>query len=194
MIKHNELTDNNLWNLITKDDQKAFKALFERYWSVVFTTAFNYLKDREACTEIVDDLFLNIWNKRQQLQIESFKAYLTASARYHVYKKLKAIKTSPLELVENYDSLHHKADDNYNIEDKIRSLELEKRVEIYLRDLPKRCREIFIMSRKEQLSNNEIAEKLKISKRTVENQLTYALKHLRLSLKHLSILLILLGI
>jgi len=192
MILYNKLSDAELWDHIVKDDQIAFKVLFEKYWSKIFTTAFYYLKDQEACSEIVNDIFLNIWQKRTKLQIESFKAYLTASARYHVYKKLKAIKTSPLELVENYDLLHHKADNIFNVEDKIRCLELENRVEFYLRDLPKRCREIFIMSRKEQLSNTEIAEKLKISKRTVENQITHALKHLRVSLKDIYVILIML--
>ncbi|KHJ37438.1 ECF RNA polymerase sigma factor SigK [Pedobacter glucosidilyticus] len=194
MLGYDKLTENELWKLIKQHDQKAFRALFDMYWSKVFTTAFRYLKDKDACTEIVNDLFLNIWNKREQLEIESLQAYLTSSARYHVYKKLKAIKTSPLELVENYDLLDDKADNANPIDDKIKYLDLEKRIDGYLTALPKRCREIFIMSRKENLSNNEIAQKLNISKRTVENQLTHALKHLRNALKDLSIILVLLRI
>ncbi|QEK50970.1 RNA polymerase sigma-70 factor [Pedobacter aquae] len=194
MLGYDKLTDNELWKLIKQHDQKAFRALFDMYWSKVFTTAFRYLKDKDACTEIVNDLFLNIWNKREQLEIESLQAYLTSSARYHVYKKLKAIKTSPLELVENYDLLDDKADNANPIDDKIKYLDLENRIDSYLTALPKRCREIFIMSRKENLSNDEIAQKLNISKRTVENQLTHALKHLRNALKDLSIILVLLRI
>ncbi|MRX46265.1 RNA polymerase sigma factor [Pedobacter puniceum] len=194
MLGYDKLTDNELWKLIKKHDQKAFRALFDMYWSKVFTTAFRYLKDKDTCTEIVNDLFLNIWNKREQLEIESLQAYLTSSARYHVYKKLKALKTSPLELVENYDLLIDKPENGNPIDDKIKYQELESRIDTYLTNLPKRCREIFIMSRKENLSNDEIAEKLNISKRTVENQLTHALKHLRNCLKDLSIILVLLRI
>ncbi len=194
MLGYEKLTDNELWKLIKQHDQKAFRALFDMYWSKVFTTAFRYLKDKDACAEIVNDLFLNIWNKREQLEIVSLQAYLTSSARYHVYKKLKTIKTSPLELVENYDLLIDRIESNNPIDDKIKYQELEIRIDTYLTDLPKRCREIFIMSRKENLSNDEIAKKLNISKRTVENQLTHALKHLRNALKDLSIILVLLRI
>ena len=194
MIEYNKQTDNDLWKLIKQDDQKAFRALFDRFWSKVFTTAFKYLKDKDTCAEIVNDLFLNIWNKRNQLEIESFQAYLTSSARYHVYKKLKSLKASPLELIENYDLLVDRPESSNPIDDKIKYQELESRIDTYLTDLPKRCREIFIMSRKENLSNDEIAEKLNISKRTVENQLTHALKHLRNALKDSSIILVLLRI
>ncbi len=69
-------------------------------------------------------------------------------------------------------------------ESNIRYRELEKKVEEELEELPSRCREIFTMSRMQQLTNDEIAARLDISKRTVENQLTYALRHLRLSIRH----------
>lgn len=179
MIGYDKQTDNDLWELIKQDNQKAFKALFDRFWSKVFTTAYKYLKDKDACSEIVNDLFLNIWNKRNQLEIEAFQAYLTSSARYHVYKKLKRLKASPLILVENYDLLIDGLESTNSIDDKIKYQELEIKIDTYLTYLPKRCKEIFIMSRKESLSNGEIAKKLDISKRTVENQLTHALKHLR---------------
>ncbi|WP_026903190.1 RNA polymerase sigma factor [Pedobacter glucosidilyticus] len=190
MIGYEKLTDSELWKLIKQHNEKAFRTLFDRYWSKVFTTAFKYLKDKDACSEIVNDLFLNIWNKKNQLEIASLQAYLTSAARYHVYKKLKTLKKSKLELVENYDHLDDKSENSNPIDDKIKYLELENRLDDYLKALPKRCREIFIMSRKESLSNDEIAKKLNISKRTVENQLTHALKHIRTCLKNNLVILI----
>jgi RNA polymerase sigma-70 factor (ECF subfamily) len=66
--------------------------------------------------------------------------------------------------------------------------DLEKSVDKELEELPRRCKEIFTLSRREQLSNDEIAIRLDISKRTVENQLTHALRHLRLSMRHFLII------
>lgn len=192
MIDYNRLSDSELWNLITKEDNKAFNALFEKYWSKIYTTAFSYLKDNEACAEIVNDIFINIWKKRHDLHIESFAAYLTASSRYHVYKKVKALKTAKLDFVENYDSINNQMVNLNTADSKMGYQDLEKRIETYLAGLPKRCREIFIMSRQQHLSNDEIAQKLNISKRTVENQITHALKHLRVSLKDISVIIILL--
>ncbi|WP_369414055.1 sigma factor-like helix-turn-helix DNA-binding protein [Desertivirga xinjiangensis] len=77
--------------------------------------------------------------------------------------------------------------------DRLASIDLETQLDAYLENLPKRCREIFFMSRKQMLSNDEIAAKLGISKRSVENQITFALKHLRVSIKDISIALILLS-
>ena len=69
---------------------------------------------------------------------------------------------------------------------------MERSLTAYLGQLPARCREIFLLSRTQQLSNHEIADRLGISKRTVENQITAALQHLKLSLKHLMLLVLLL--
>lgn len=190
MIDYDKLNDSELWDFIIKEDAKAFTTLFERYWSKIYATAFSYLKDNEACAEIVNDIFINIWKKRHELQIVSFRAYLTAASRYHVYKKIKILKASKIDLIENYDLVKNQEVNLNTADGKIGYQDLEKKIEVYLSDLPKRCREIFIMSRQQHLSNDEIAEKLNISKRTVENQLTHALKHLRVVLKVNSLVLI----
>lgn len=183
--------DSELWLAITKSDLKAFNVLFDRYWSSIYTTAFSYLKDPEASSEITHDIFLNIWNKRSELDIQSFKGYLTASARYHVYKRKKTIKSINIQYIEDYESLEAASVQNSG-DEKVSYMELENKVDSFLNELPSRCREIFILSRKEHLSNDEIAQRLCISKRTVENQLTSALKYLRMSLRNIGIILIIL--
>jgi len=182
----NFTTDNDLLNHITTGDLDAFNILFERYWSKLYATIFSIYPDQEVCSEIVHDIFLNIWIKREKLQIENFKGYITAAGRYHVYRHLKSVKKNSIEYREeiNYGNLVTLNEGESNI----RYRELERKVEEELEELPRRCREIFTMSRMEQLSNDEIAARLDISKRTVENQLTYALRHLRLSLRHFLIL------
>jgi RNA polymerase sigma-70 factor (ECF subfamily) len=179
-------SDKILLNLMREGDSASFNALFDRYWEMLYATVFSVCSDREVCSEIVHDIFLNLWLKREKLQIESFKAYIVASARYHVYRHVKNARKKSLEYREDleYSSRVSMNDGELNIHYQ----DLEKSVDRELDELPRRCKEIFTLSRREQLSNDEIATRLDISKRTVENQLTHALRHLRLSMKHFLVL------
>lgn len=180
----NVCTDAELWTAICRDDKKAFDALFERYWTLIYNTAYTYLKDEDSASQIVHDIFLNLWRKRQEYEINSFKGYLSTAARYHVYKALKARKATNIIYVEDYALLDNGQQSRNQGEENINTGELENALENTLGRLPKRCREIFTLSRTDQMSNDEIAEKLSISKRTVENQLTTALQYLRNALKY----------
>jgi len=185
----NPLSDTELWDAIVVDDSHAFTMLFDKYWSNLYATAYGYLKDEVICEEIVHDIFLTVWNNRKQLHIESFKNYLIASTRYQVYKHQKALKKSPLQLMEEYDNINTPAVNNEGAENVV-YVELKHEIDERLKELPKRCQEIFAMSRYEHLSNEEIAQKLNISKRSVENQITSALKYLRLVMKDIAIIIL----
>jgi RNA polymerase sigma-70 factor (ECF subfamily) len=182
-----------LWDRVRNDsDTNAFNQIFDRYWSKIFSTAFNRLRDRETCIEITNDIFVMLWTKRERLEIHSFQNYLQAATRYHVYRHVKQIKAAPFDYSDNLENVAIK---NYTINSdyNLQYAELERTVDYYLSQLPQRCREIFVLSRKDQLSNDEIANRLTISKRTVENQITSALKHLRVPLKNIFGLLFLLA-
>ena len=181
-------SDSDLWKAITNDNHTAFSLLFDRYWSVIYKTVFAYLKDRAQSEEITHDIFLNLWRGRHTLTIRSFPAYVRASARYHVYRCMKSAITSPISYVDNWDAIPAPKVTNAG-DDQILVTELETNVDGLLTDLPARCREIFLLSRKEALTNEEIATRLGISKRSVENQITRALKHLRIQLKALIVFL-----
>lgn len=189
-MHNNKGNDETLWCAARDGDAQAFAALFDRYWSKLYSTAFHYLKDKEAASDVVHDLFLNLWLKRSHLEINSFSHYLTAAARYAVYKRLKARNNLRVVYTEGLVDQHSELAHNEGLR-KLQTQELGRQVELLLEGLPTRCKEIFLLSRRELLSNDEIARRLQISKRTVENQLTTALKHLRPSLKHLHLLLLL---
>lgn len=185
-------TDEQLWASVSVADcSKSFTVLFDRYWSLIYKTAFLYTKDKQTSEGITHDIFVNLWDKRSKLQIRSFSAYLRTAARYHVYKELKAVKRSPIALVDEWDLnvepvTAETADANIGYQD---ALLLVHRA---LTFLPARCQEIFRMSRFEQLTNEEIAQKLGISKRSVENQITTALHYLREQVKpNISVLILL---
>ena len=196
-MDNQSLSDLELWAAIQKADEKAFKCFFDRHWRRVFTTVFSFTRDRAICLEIVDDIFLNLWLKRNELNIIFFKTYLTTSARYHIYRYLKSAKKNAKSHLEVYleddEDLRHLAVKN-QADDNLLSEDLNLEMKSNLRALPKRCKEIFILSRMEALSNDEIAERLNISKRTVENQITSALQHLKVAFKPFLTILIASGI
>ncbi|MVN92994.1 sigma-70 family RNA polymerase sigma factor [Mucilaginibacter sp. HME9299] len=186
----NSLSDSDLWSLIIGDNYRAFCELFDRYWLRLFKTAQKYLDCEIACEEAVHDLFLNLWNRRKFLVILNVEHYLKASIRYQVFKYQKKLKTEIISYSENLENRTELVSYNQGSE-RLKSSELERQLESYLNALPLRCREIFLLSRRDYLSNDEIAAMLKISKRSVENQITIALKHLRFNLKEIMILLVL---
>jgi len=182
-------TDSDLWIAIKCNDQNAFKLLFDRYWGRLYTTARTYLKDGEVSEALVHDIFLNIWIKRDQLNILNLKNYLTSATRYHVYKELKIKKTARIVYTE--ECIEFNASFAVNqAEEKFSAQTLKKQLGYYLGSLPRRCKEVYLLSREEQLSNQEIANRLNISKRSVENQITHALQHLRVNIKNLLILVV----
>ncbi len=173
-----QLTDKELWTEISSDNSRAFVVLYNRYWKKVYKTSSYYLKDKTAAEEITHDVFVVLWERRKFLKIENFQNYLHATTRYHVFKHLKAAKINCIEYINEYQEHHEQAE--YNLADeKIYYEDLESELAQILTGLPGRCREIFWLSRIKQLTNDEITVELGISKRTVENQLTHALKHLR---------------
>lgn len=180
------VSDHELWASIRKNDEVAFNELFKRYWVRLYQTAYQYLKDKENSEEVVHDVFLNIWNRRDELYILTFSNYLVTAIRYQIYNRMRAVKP-PLIYTDENLILKNSSEINLGVNN-IEERELHQVIDRSMQHLPKRCQEIFYMSRLEYLSNKEIAVRLGISKRTVENQITIALKHLRSRLKDLAMI------
>jgi RNA polymerase sigma-70 factor (family 1) len=177
-------SEKELWHAIKMGDQLAFKIVFKRYFPTLLATAKHYLNDESSCENVVQEIFLTIWLKKEHLEINDFKTYLKAATRYQVYKVMRDAKAAS-HIIFTADEL---GDGSIHLvnqgEEWFHASALKAQIKAYLLLLPKRCREIYMMSREEELSNREIAEKLQISKRTVENQLTTALHHLRTNIKN----------
>lgn len=180
-------SDSEIWLAVRNNDEHAFAMLFDRYWVRLYKTAFRYLKDREYSQEAVHDVFLSIWNRRQQLEIDSIANFLLTAIRYQVYNRMRAAKP-PVTLTLNDLEMDYLPDQSQS-DHRIKNQEFLMELHGHLEKLPKRCQEIFCMSRIDNLNNQEIADRLGISKRTVENQITAALKHLRTCFKQASIIL-----
>ena len=178
------MTDIQLWHAVCMDDEKAFNTLFDRYWVSLYKTAHYYMDDHEVCAEVVNDVFVSVWNRRKNLEITSFSGFMKTSVRYQIYKRRKAAK---LNIVFKDGVIADNRYESNEGEVRISKIELDNKLGNYVAQLPKRYQEIFELSRFDGLSNQEISSKLYISKRTVENQLAVAIKHLRTCLKNINI-------
>jgi RNA polymerase sigma-70 factor (family 1) len=182
-------SDSDLWNDIRNDNGLAFDMLFDRYWARMYKIAFRQLNEEAASLEIVHDVFVSLWERRKVLEINAFPNFLLTAVRYQLYSRAKSPRLS-LVYKADYDETNDSTIVNSG-ETHIREIELQKELDKCLSQLPKRCYEIFYLSRVEHLSNQDIADRLGVSKKTVENQVTIALKHLRFMLKNLASLMLL---
>lgn len=167
-------SDLELVAAIKADDQKAYRALFDRYYKYLLVTAYAYVKDENTIRDLTQDVFLEIWKKRKSLNINNVKAYLRRSV---INKALNFIKAQRMDF-ENSDEQFEVADRS-NIQEKLEAEQMQNVINAAIESLPDRCRMVFALRRFENLSLKEIAAKLDISPKTVENQMTKAMKVLR---------------
>lgn len=171
---------------IQTGDIKSFEMVFKTYYNRLCIYANGYLHDKEQVKLIVNDVFILLWEKRAELNIEtSLSGYLHTCVRNHCINYLQREKKKIELIVSDLDSVL--SDDNMpnhpvSTDLPIDSLlldELTENIKRGMDTLPPQCREVFILSRIENLSNEEIAQKLDLSVGTVKSQLFRALTKLR---------------
>lgn len=174
MNRIKQKSDEELLEAVRRDDRIAFEEIYFRYWKKLYISAYQILRDSPASEDIIQEIFIQLWQKRSSNAIDNPVAYLFTAVRFQVFKAIRDGKSR--------NDLSIQAEEFFErnkIEDHIHEKELDKRLEESIATLPEKCREIFIMSRKEHLSVKEIAERLNISPKTVENQITIALRKIR---------------
>ena len=169
--------EQDILRLLKDDDENAIRRLFTTYFVPLVGVAYRIVQDQDVAKDIVQDVFVRLWTNRHTLSITtSLNSYLKRSVvnasidhKRLFYEKNKM----PVEEGRSLRSYSAPADEN------LQEMELKKQVKAAINTLPDRCRLIFILSRFEELTYAQIAEKLDISIKTVENQMTKALKVLR---------------
>jgi len=172
------ITDLELTEAIKADDEKAFRTLFDRYYKYLIVTAYAYVKEENTSRDLAQDVFLEIWKKRNSLNINNVKAYLRRSV---INKSLNFIKAQRMDFENSDDTFD--VPENQKVQEQLEANELQAVINKAIEQLPDRCRVIFAMRRFEEMPLKEIAGKLNISPKTVENQLTKAMKILRAAVK-----------
>lgn len=166
-----------LINRLKSGEEAAYELLFREYYQMLVVFASKYLHDLEDAKELVQDLFVYLYEKREQLEINSsLKSYLFRSVHNRALNHINAQKIRDKHAQYVKDSIQIREG---TLEQEIYKTELEQAIHQAIKNLPPKCRQIFQMNRFEGLSNSEIAEKLDLSKRTVETQISKALKILR---------------
>ncbi len=147
---------------------------------MLYNTAFKKLKDTGQCKEIVHDVLLDIWLRRNNLEIENLPAYLKVAVRFRVINHIQRYQT--LAFFELFDSI---ATSPYSTDNGLLEKEMLALIESYVEALPEKRKLIFIRHFLDNLSSREIAEELNVSQKTVQNQLATALQYLRSRFAHL---------
>jgi RNA polymerase sigma-70 factor (ECF subfamily) len=177
------LTDDLLLRLLQASDEHAFRELYQRYWKKLFTTACYKLKSKEAAEEIVQNIFVSLWEKRATLQVESLENYLYIAVKYKVINYVESLmvrQAGQKQLAGNTTDESTEATIMIN--------DLHAAIQQALTQLPAKTREVFTMSRFEKYTVREIARHMNLTEKAVEYHITQSLKLMRVSLKDYMVL------
>ena len=171
---------------LKRNDISAFNSIYRHYSKPLYVYLMQKLKDPDICNDVLQDIFINVWEKREQLIIEtSLKAYLYQAARYKIidiYRKDVKYQKYLNELA-GYIIV-----DPSTITDRIDHRKKLQEIELAVSQMPERMREIFILSRFEHQTTRDIASKTNLSPQTVKNQISKALRILRVNYMSVDVL------
>ncbi|AUS06052.1 RNA polymerase sigma factor [Pseudotamlana carrageenivorans] len=153
--------DDYLIHLLHKGDESALTLIYKKYWQIMYLAAYNIVKNKEVSEDIVQDVFVNLWNKKDKVLVKtSLKSYLYTSTIYKVYDFFR--KNKKMIHVELLDDFSQKAQ-VLTPENQLIHKELIQQFEDVIKVLPKKCKEVFKLSREQGLSNKDIAKQLNVS-------------------------------
>lgn len=169
MRLYSKLSDAELVALLKRDDRAAFTEIYKRYWEILLNTAYQRLKSKEAAEEIVQIVFINLFIRRAELEPKStLEAYLKTAIKYKVIDSFRSqgIQNNYIEnAILRYNEFPVQPDQEYEYK------ELREQIISAAEKLPKKCKEVFLMSRFDQLSNQEISDRTGISVSTVKKHI-----------------------
>lgn len=170
-----QLPDETIISKMKNGNELAFTNLYNKYWKRLLAYTLNIVNDKGLAEDVLHDVFTNLWTNRKNLEISNLENYLFVATRNRSISLFRKVKFTELDevIIGKLLPFSIEADANL-IKDDLRNT-----IEEAIKDLPQKCRVIFYMSRYQQYSNEEIATHFNISLRTVENQLSVALRHLK---------------
>lgn len=172
-----------LWDRVgTHDDERAFETLFDLYYAWLFRTSINIVKKKEIAEEVVEDVFFRLWQLRKdQSNIQNLSTYLYVATKHRSYNQFKKMAKIPnTEEVDVSQTAGYLA----NPEQDYLVSELQEHIDSAISQLPERCQEVFRLIRLDGLSYKQAAEVLNVAPKTIENQLSIAIKKMSMALNH----------
>ncbi len=177
---YSHMPDLELVNLLKDGDSSAFTEIYSRYWPLLFITVRKMMEDDDGAQDVVQEIFSKLWERAPELDLSSsLSAYLYGAVKFQVFNLFRheRVKAASFEDLVNFLNEGH-----YQVDEHFRHQELVEAIEAEIATMPEKMREIFVLSRKEQLSHKNIALKLNIAESTVREQIKRALKRLKAKL------------
>ncbi|MFA4871076.1 MAG: sigma-70 family RNA polymerase sigma factor [Pedobacter sp.] len=170
-----ERNDSELIAMFKSGVDGVYEEIYDRYWDKLYYIAHRILKSQEATEEVVQDVFVLLWKKRNTLDIRSLPVYLAAMVRYEVYRYLARDKKNKVNEMAYQTTLIDYTSIEADLENKL----LLEIVETLSNQLPEKCRLVFQYVKLQDRSLSDVADELNISQKTAEAHLTKALKTIR---------------
>ena len=167
-------SDDQLISLLQQGNGPAFTVIYDRYWKLLYLSALNVLQDKASAEDVVQEVFISLWRRREEVQIDSLKSYLYQATRFQVFKSIRAEKTG-----REFFSRISLVSKQMEVDDPLLFKELDNLLQQTIASLPPDEQEIFRLHRTEGLTYKQIAEQKGISVKTVEKKMSQALKRLR---------------
>lgn len=183
MDKFKAYTDEKLLELLQEGNISAFDEVYHRHWKSLYSGCYKRIQSRETAEEIVQDLFASLWINRHKIRVANLSAYLFAAVKYKVINHM-AREVSRKRYV--FDQTYAEANDN-STEESVFLNDFNQALEREIEKLPAKRQMIFRLHKNENLSLKQVALRMGISEKTVENQYGKALKVLKLNLKHFTL-------
>lgn len=180
MADYSVYTDQELAAFLKQGDEAAYTQIFDRYNYILHSHAVNKLRDREEARDIIQEVFTYLWQKKDEITFtSSLSGYLYGAVRNAILNRVahKQVQEKYFDSIKAFSLQGEVVTDHL-----IREKQLREFIEQEIALLPQKMRQVFEMSRKENLSHKEIAEKLDISEQTVSKQVTNAIKILKTKL------------
>ncbi|WP_256005731.1 RNA polymerase sigma factor [Pedobacter deserti] len=171
------ISDFELLSRLKAGDELAFNVIYERYWQLLYVAASKVLRSGDDAKDVVQEIFMSFLAKGPSIEITgSLSNYLYTAVRYKVFDAMsrQKVRDNYADSFNNYVEAGNISTDNALIEKEIRA-EMDREID----NLPEKMREVFLLSRKGEMSHKEIAETLNISDKTVKKQISNAVKLLR---------------
>lgn len=174
---HNYSDELFIFERMAEGDQRALRYFFDKYYDTLCNYINLYIHDRSVSEDLVQDIFIYFWEKRGTLRLEtSVKSYLFRASRnkyLNYFRDEKCHHTIKMEVSSKSEIFAIPNDNTLDLK------QLEEIINASINNLAPRCREVYLLHRNDDLSYKEIASKMNLSVKTVENQMTIALKKLR---------------
>jgi len=179
-MEYTLLSDSSLVNLLKEGEERVFKEIYLRYWKDIYKTAYVKVHHKELAEELTQNLFVDLWKRRETIHIDSLSSYLFGALKYSIINHYKS------QLVKQKYQVHLTAQPRHNTnstDELVLLRDLSNALDEGIALLPKKTGEVFKLSRIENRSTKEISRALNISEKSVEYHITQSIKAMRFHLK-----------